>query len=124
MRQRTKLCILIILCIAPVYSYAQQRWRPGGSQYFSSTVQKQLQKRDIMRETLYQEIQKHASGDHAKDLALRAYLYEYCGEKAQEILNENGIQLKKTTSYDIYNFLQTQLYQSLQPTVTKARLVL
>jgi hypothetical protein len=69
-------------------------------------------------------IHEQARGDHAKSLALRAYLYEYCGKKAQDIFTTQGVQIKKIAPYDTYIFLQTQLYQYLQPTVIKARAVL
>jgi hypothetical protein len=58
-------------------------------------------------------------------MALRAYLYEYCGEKARAAMKAENIDNTKTLQrYQFYTYLQTQLYQDLQPTVSKLRVVL
>jgi hypothetical protein len=80
--------------------------------------------RDAQREYLNGFIHTLANQDHAKSMALRAYLYEYCGQKARENLDYQEILGKKITPYSHYLYFQTQLYQSLQPTVTKLRTVM
>ncbi|MBP6085805.1 hypothetical protein KA478_01140 [Patescibacteria group bacterium] len=57
-------------------------------------------------------------------MALRAYLYEYCKEQSEAYLQAHGIQEKKLTPYNKYIYFQTQLYQYMQPTVAKLRVVL
>jgi hypothetical protein len=97
---------------------------PGGSWYFRSDTISSTKQRDAQREDLNVAIHQRAGGNHAKSMAIRAFLYEYCSEQAQEYLQTHGIQEKKLTAYNKYTYFQTQLYQYMQPTVTKLRVVL
>lgn len=97
---------------------------PWWSVYFSSETIRTTQQRDKMREWLNLSIHKLANGNHAKSMAIRAYLYEYCWEQARKYMQESDIDWRGLKMYQQYTYIQTQLYQSLQPTVQKVRVIM
>jgi hypothetical protein len=124
MKNISLLLIVSFSFIAPVVVNAEDRRMPGGSAYFRFDTITSTKQRDRQREQLHLAIHQRAEGNHAKSMAIRAFLYEYCSEKAQEYLQINGVQEKKITPYNKYTYFQTQLYQYMQPTVAKVRVVL
>ncbi len=63
-------------------------------------------------------------GEYAKNMALRAAMYEYCRDQAQELLRAWNLEATKTTQYNTYVYLQTKLYQDIQVVTSYARAVL
>lgn len=127
---RIRYCILgiSVITIQIFFSlsitHAEDRRMPWQSVYFRWDTLSYMKHWDAQREYLNGVIHTIANWDHAKSMALRAYLYEYCGQKARENLDYQEILGKKITPYSHYLYFQTQLYQSLQPTVTKLRTVI
>jgi hypothetical protein len=103
---------------------AEYRYRPGGTAYFRGEVTQRMVQRDRIWDRIDSEIHIKAGGDHAQGLILRLAMYEYCRAQAQHILDTQGMQMKKTSTYDEYVYVSTMLYESLQPTITKVRAVL
>lgn len=118
------LVFLNFLMLLPFATFAQSRWMPGGSVYFSAQTIRTTQQRDQAREKLNLSIHQIAHWDHAKSMAIRAYLYQYCWEQARKYMQESNIDWKWLKVYQQYTYLQTQLYQSLQPTVQKIRVIM
>ncbi len=110
--------------IIPLVTNAEDRRMPGGSWYFRSDTISSTKQWDIEWEELNLAIHQRAEWNHAKSMALRAFLYEYCKEQSEAYLQTHWIQEKKLTPYNKYIYFQTQLYQYMQPTVAKLRVVL
>lgn len=119
--------ILVFLSLHSVFAsvvFAESRRMPGWSAYFSAQTIRTTQQRDAMYDKLNGEIHQQAHWDHATDMAIRAYLYEYCGEQARKYMKDANIDWRWINVYQQYTYLQTQLYQSLQPTVQKVRVTM
>lgn len=108
----------------PFAIFAESRWMPWWSVYFTTQTINSTQQWDKMWDKLNGSIHQLAKWNHAKSMAIRAFLYEYCWEQARLYMQDTDIDGRWLKVYQQYNFLQTQLYQSLQPTVQKIRVIL
>lgn len=90
MRRIRNSILVIFLCVSYILplgnTFAEDRRMPGHSVYFRSDTLYLIKQRDKQRAYLNDMINTVADWDHAKSMALRAYLYQYCGQKAKEYL--------------------------------------
>ena len=105
-------------------TFAESRRLPGWSAYFSAQTIRTTHQRDAIRVKINLSIHQLANGNHAKSMAIRAYLYQYCWEQARKYMQESDIDWRWLKAYQQYTYLQTQLYQYLQPTVQKIRVIM
>ncbi len=114
------------MCLFGVYvtqvSAADMR-RPWGSLYFRQDVKKNIEYRDALFHTLDTHINSLSQGSYSKNMALRAFVYQYSRQKSETIL-ENTMWSNLSEEYNAHVFLQTKLYQELQELVTYASTVL
>lgn len=115
-----------VVCLCGVYvtqvSAASMR-RPWGSLYFRNDVKKNIQYRDALFHTLDTHINTLSQWSYSKNMALRAFVYQYSRQKAETILT-NTMWSNLSEEYNAHVFLQTKLYQELQELVTYASTVL
>jgi hypothetical protein len=97
---------------------------PGWSVYFGWQTLRTTKQWDSIWESVNLWVHQLANGDHAKSMTIRAYLYTYCGDQARVYMKDSNIEWKWVQTYQLYTYLQTQLYQSLQPTVQKLRVIM
>ncbi len=115
--------ILWLLWLHVTHVSAADMRRPWGSLYFRNDVKKNIQYRDALFHTLDTHINILSQGSYSKNMALRAFVYQYSRQKAETILT-NTMWNNLSEEYNAHVFLQTKLYQELQELVTYASTVL